>query len=161
MIDWASDFGLLNSLVSAAWITVIPAFGLSLECLMYQVNARSCRALTNVAFLILSYVTSYASHTAFTTNQNWSRSSFPTPLNTGNFIEFNILKCVGGEGGTDEDGGDDGETSGGLGGGGMRRILCLIKWIALCRDTFASSSLSPHKGEIKVLVSSPTLPSFL
>ena len=95
------------------------------------------------------------------TNQNWSGSSFPTPLNTGNFIVLSILTRGGGRGGTGKDGGDGGEASGGVGGGGMRKILCIIKWIALHRETFVSSSSSPHRGEIKGLVSSPALPSFL
>lgn len=94
-------------------------------------------------------------------NQNWSGSSFPNPFNTDNFIVLAMLKHSGGEGGTSEDGGDGGETSSGVGGGGMRRILCLIKWIALRGETFASSSSSPRRGEIKGLVSSPALPLFL
>lgn len=161
MIDCTSDFGLLNSIVSTTWIVVIPAFGLSLECLIYQVSSRSCRVLTNVSFLILSSFTPYASHTAFTTNQNWFGSSFPTPLNTGNFIKLAILKHRGGGGGTGEDGGDVGEMGTDMDEGGMRRIPCLIKWITLRGETFASSSSSPRRSEIKGLVPSSTLPSFL
>ena len=86
MNDCVSDFGLLNSLFNAFCISAIPAFGWSWECLIYNVNARSCSALTNVAFLILSSVTPYASHTTLTTNQNWSGSSFPTPLNTSSLL---------------------------------------------------------------------------
>jgi len=70
MIDYASDFSLLNSLFSVTWISVIPAFGLLLECLIYQVSVRSCRALTNVTFFILSSVTPCTSHMALITNQN-------------------------------------------------------------------------------------------
>jgi len=58
-------------------------------------------------------------------NQNWSGSSFPTPLNSGNFIALAILTHGGGGGGMGEDGGEDNETSGGVGGGGMHSILCL------------------------------------
>ena len=63
-------------------------------------------------------MTPCASHTAFTINQNWSGSSFPTPLNNENFIALAILNCGGGGGGL----GEDGETGGGVGGGGMRGI---------------------------------------
>jgi len=94
-------------------------------------------------------------------NQNWSRSSFPTPLNTGNFISLATFNYGGGKGGVGEDGGDDGETSGGVGGGGMCRILCLIRLITLLGETFESSSLLSHRGEIKGLVSIYALPSFL
>lgn len=94
-------------------------------------------------------------------NQNWSRSSFPTLLNTGNFIVLAILTYGGGGGGMDEDGGEDDETGSGVGGGGMRKILCLIKLIALLGETFTSSSFSPRGGQIKGLVSSSAPPSFL
>ena len=109
MIDCVSDFGLLNSLFSAFWISTIPAFGWLLECLIYYVNARSCSALTNVAFSILSTVTPCASHTALTTNKNWSGSSFPTPLNTGSLIALAMLNCGCGGGGVGGDGGEGGE----------------------------------------------------
>jgi len=46
------------------------------------------------------------------------------------------LTCSGGGGGM----GEDGETGGGVGGGGMCRILCLVKLIALLGETFAISS---------------------
>lgn len=161
MIDYASDFDLLNSLFSAAWISVFPAFGLSLECLIYQVNAWSCKALTSVAFFILSFVTPCASRTTLTTNQNWSGSSFSKPLNTSNFIVLAILNRGGGGGGTGEDGRDGGEVGGGVGGGGIRGIICLIRWIALRGETFVSSSSSSRGGEIKRLFSGPLFPSFL
>ena len=77
---------------------------------MYHVNVRSCSALTNVALLMLSSVTPCASHTALTTNQNWSRSSFPTPLNIGSLIALAILNRGGGGGGVGGDGGEGGET---------------------------------------------------
>ena len=48
-----------------------------------------------------------------------------------------------------------------MGAGGMHGILCFIKLIALLGDIFASSSSSPRGGEIKGLVSSSALPSFL
>jgi len=94
-------------------------------------------------------------------NQNWSRSSFPNPLNIGNFTVLAILNCGCGGGGTGEDGGDGGEAGGSVGGGGIYGILCLIRWITLHGETFARSSSSPHKGEIKGLVFGPLFPSFL
>jgi len=97
----------------------------------------------------------------FITNQNYYESSFPTPLNRNNLIELSILKCGGGRGGASEYGGDDSETRGGVGGGGMHRTVCLIKWITLHRDTFTRSSSSPRGGEIKGLGSSPTVPFFM
>ena len=48
-----------------------------------------------------------------------------------------------------------------MGGGGMHGILSLIKLIAFLGETFASSSSSPRRGEIKGLVSSSALPLFL
>ena len=110
---------------------------------------------------IFSSVTPGGSHTAFIMNQNWSGSSFPIPLNTGNFIALAILTRSGGEGGMGKDGGEDSETGIGVGVGGMRGILCLIKLITLLGETFMSSSLSPHSGEIKGLISSSVLPFFL
>ena len=53
------------------------------------------------------------------------------------------------------------KIGGGVGGDGMHGILCLIKLIALLGETFASSSPSPRKGEIKGLVASYSLPSFI
>lgn len=140
---------------------MIPAFGLSLECLIYQVSAQSYRVLTNVTFFILSSITPCASHMAFITNQNWFGSSFPTPLNTGNFIVLAVLTHGGGGSGTGKNGGEDGEVGGGMGGGGMRGILCLIKLISLLGETFMSSSSSPRGGEIKGLFSSYALRLFL
>ena len=60
-----------------------------------------------------------------------------------------------------EDGGEDGETDDGVGGGGMHGIRCLIRLIALLGETFTSSSSLSHRGEIKGLVSIFALPSFL
>ena len=48
-----------------------------------------------------------------------------------------------------------------MGGGGMHGILCLIKLIALLGETFVSSSSLSRGGEIKGLVSSSALPSFI
>jgi len=79
-------------------------------------------------------------------------------LNIGNFTVLAILYHGGGMG---EDGGDVGEDRGGVDGGGIHRCLCLIRWIALCGETFASSSYSPRGDEIKGLFSSPLFPSFL
>ena len=59
-------------------------------------------------------------------NQNWSRSSFPKPLNKGNFTVFSILNCSGGGDGTGEVGGEGGEVGGGVGGGGILKNPCLI-----------------------------------
>ena len=89
---------------------------------------------------MLSSVTPCASHITFTTNQNWSGSLFPTPLNTENFIALTILSYGGGGGGVGGDGSEYGETGGGVGGGGMCRIRCLIRLIMLLGETFASSS---------------------
>ena len=58
-------------------------------------------------------------------------------------------------------GGEYGEISGGIGGSGMHEICYLIKLIALLGETFASSSLLSCGGEIKGVVSSFVLPSFL
>jgi len=52
-------------------------------------------------------------------------------LNNYNFIELTILQHGGGGGGVGKDGGDGGETGDGVGGGGMHRILYIIKLIAL------------------------------
>lgn len=136
-------------------------FGLSLECLIYQVNAQSCMMLTNVAFFIFSSITPCASHIALITNQNWSRSSFPNSLNTGNFTVLAMLNHGGGGGGMGEDGGDGGEVGGSVGGGGMCRILYLIKWITLHRESFTSSSSFPHVGEIEWIFSGSLFPLFL
>ena len=122
MIDYVSDFGLLNSLFSIVWISMIPTFGWSLECLIYHVNAWSYSTLTSVSFLILQSMMPCASHAALTTNQNWSGSSFPTPLNTSSLIRLVILNCGGGRGGVGGDGGEGGETSGSVGGGGKCKI---------------------------------------
>ena len=100
---------------------------------MYHISAQSYKVLTNVTFFILSFVTPCTSHTTFITIQNWSRSSFPTPMNTNDFIVLAILTCGGGGGGMGEDGC---EAGGGVGGGGMRGILCLIKLISLLGEPF-------------------------
>ena len=99
MIDCISDFRQLNSLFSAFWISVIPAFGWSFECLIYHVSLWSCNELTNVAFLMLSSMTPCASHTTLTMNQNWSRSSFPTPMNMGSLIALATMNYGFGGGG--------------------------------------------------------------
>lgn len=105
-------------------------------------------------------MTPSASLTAFTMNQNWSGSSFPTPLNTKNFISLAILNCCGGGGGVSEDGGEDGETSCGVGESVMREIRCLIKLIALLGETFVNSSSLCCEGEIKGLDSNSVLPTY-
>ena len=50
-----------------------------------------------------------------------------------------------------------GEAGGGVGGGGRHRIHCLIKLTILLGETFASSSLLSHKGEIRGLFSNSSL----
>lgn len=52
-------------------------------------------------------MTPYASHTDHTTNHNWSRSLFPTPLNTRSLIVLAVLNCGGGRGGVGGDGGEE------------------------------------------------------
>ena len=91
MIDCISNFCWLNSFFSASQISAILALGWLLECLIYQINAQFFSALTKVAFLILLSVTSCASHTTLTMDQNCSGSSLPTPLNIGNLIAFSML----------------------------------------------------------------------
>ena len=103
----------------------------------------------------------YASHTALTTNHNWSGSSFPTPLNIGIFIALATLNHGGGGSGGGGDGGEGGEMGGGVGGGGKRGIHCLIKLTALLGETFTSSSSLSSEGEIKGLVSNSSLLPFL
>lgn len=102
-------------------------------------------------------MTPRASHIDFIMNQNWSGSSFPTPLNTGSFITLAILLRGGDGGGMGEVGDEDGE----MGGGDMHGILYLIMSITLLGKTFANSSSLPRGDEIKGLVSSSVLPSFL
>jgi len=63
---------------------------------------------------------------AFTTNQNWFKSSFPKHLNRGSFTKFSILNYGGGGGGTGEVRGDCGELGGGVGGGGSHGNTYLI-----------------------------------
>jgi len=117
--------------------------------------------LTNIAFLILSCMMPCASHTALTMKQNWSGSSFPTPLNIGSLIALTILNCGGGKGGVGGDGGEEGEMSGSVGGGGKCIIHCLIKLTTLLEETFESSSSLSHEGEIKGLVSNSSLPPLM
>lgn len=62
-------------------------------------------------------MTPYASHIDLTTNQNYSRSSFPTPLNTGSLITLAMLNCGFGGGGVVEGGGEVGEVDDGVSGG--------------------------------------------
>lgn len=128
---------------------------------MYQVIEKSYRALTSVAFFVLSYVAPYTSHIALTVNQNWSRSSFHTPLNIRNFIMLAILNYGGGGGCVGEDKSEDSEIGSGVGGSGVQGIRCFIKLMTLIGKTFAISSLLSRRGEIKGIVSSFVLLSFL
>jgi len=73
-----------------------------------------------------SSVTPLASHISFTMNPNWSGSSFPMPLNKGNFTEFTMLNCDGGGGGVGKVEGDGGEVGGDVGGGGSHRNPCFM-----------------------------------
>jgi len=161
MIDCVSNFGLLNSLFNVAWISMIPMFGWSLECLIYHVNAQSCSMLTSLAFLILSSTMPCASHTALTTNQNWLGSSFPTPLNTDSLTALTILNDGSGGDGVGGDGSEEGEMGGSVGGGGTCGIHYIIKLATLLGETFISSSSLSHKGEIKGVVSNSSLPPLL
>lgn len=66
------------------------------------------------------------------TNQNWSGSSFPMPLNAGSLMEFTILDSGGGGGVGDgvKSGGEDGGSVDGWDKGGGRVAIhenpCLI-----------------------------------
>lgn len=55
-----------------------------------------------------------------------------------------ILNCGGGGGGMCGYQSEYGETGGGVGGGGMYGIHCLIRLITLLGETFASSSSLSH-----------------
>ena len=59
-------------------------------------------------------------------NENWSRSSFPKPLNKGSFTKLAMLNCGGGGGGMGEVVGDGGEVGVGVGGGGSHGNLYFI-----------------------------------
>lgn len=59
------------------------------------------------------------------------------------------------------DGGEDGEVGGGVGGGGMYRIRYFIQLITLLGENFMIYSSLSRGSEIKGLVSSFSLPSFL
>jgi len=91
-------------------------------------------------------------------NQNWSESSFPTPLNTGSLIVLAMLNCGDGVGGVGEDGDEIGEASEGVSGGDKCGMCFLIKLTALLRETRACSSLLTHGGEIKGLFPNPSIP---
>ena len=82
-------------------------------------------------------------------------------LNKGNFTEFSMLNYGGGGGGMGEVAGDGGEVGGGVGGGGSCGNPCLIHWIALHGEAYATPSLSLKGGEISGLYSRNFLPSFL
>jgi len=99
----------------------------------------------------------YASHIALTTNQNWSESSFPTPLNTSSLIALSILNCGSGGGGVGGDRCEGGKMGGGVGGGGKHRIHYFIKLIMLLGEAFVSSSLLSCEDEIKGLFSNSSL----
>ena len=72
-------------------------------------------------------------------------------------IALAILNCGGGEGGVGGDAGEEGEMGGVVGGGGKRRMHCLIRLTTLLGETFASSSLLSCEGEIKGLFSNSSL----
>ena len=103
-------------------------------------------------------MTHCASHTALTMNQNWSGSSFPTPLNTVSLIALAMLNCGVGGGGVGGDGGEGGEAGGGVGGGGNCRMRCLIKLTALLGETQMRSSSLSREGESKGLFPNPSVP---
>ena len=70
-----------------------------MEYLIYHVKARSCKAVTSCAFLILSFIIRCAIQTAPATNQNCSGSLVPVPLKIGIFITFSMLNGGNGGGG--------------------------------------------------------------
>ena len=94
-------------------------------------------------------------------NQNWSKSSFPKPLNKRNFTVFSILNHDGDGGGTGEVFGDGGEDGGGVGRGGICGNPYLINCTPLCDKTFDIASSSTHGGEIRGLYSRPLFRLFL
>lgn len=59
------------------------------------------------------------------------------------------------------DGGEEGEMGGGVGGGDICRIRCLIRLAALFGETFTCYSSLSYEGEIKGLVSNSSLPLLL
>lgn len=160
-IDCASYLGLMNSLFRVVWMKVTTTCRLSFEYLMYQVSGWSYKVVINVTSFMRSPIMPWASHTALTTNQNFSKSSFPKPLNKGSFTEFAILNCGGGQGATGEVRGDGGEVGGGVRGGGIQGNPCLINWTTLHRETSAIPSSSPRRGEFNGLYSGTFFPSFL
>lgn len=160
MTNCVSNFGQLNSLFSTLWISVIRAFGWSLECLINHISAQSYNALTSVVFLMLSTMIPCSSHTALTTNQNWSGSSFPIPLNIGSLIALTILNCGIGGGGVGDDGDEIGEVGEGVREGDSCRMCCLFKLTTLLEETWTHSSSLAHGGEIKGLFLNPSIPLY-
>lgn len=128
---------------------------------MYNVSTWSHKALTNVYFFIWSYVIWWASHTTFVIKQNWFGSSFPKPLNTCSFTEFSILNSGGGRSGAGEGVCGNGEDGVSVGGWGIHGNPWFINWTKLCREAYASSSLSLRGGSISGLYSGPFSPLFL
>lgn len=152
--DCESDLGLLNYLLKETLVSTSVSTGWLEQYLIYHVSVRSCKVVTNWAFFIFSLVICCAVHKTFATNQNWSVSSLPIPLKTGNIIVFSMLN--GGGGGRDVDkivccGG-----GGGVGGWCIYRKPYLISWIALRDEAFIVPSSSLAGGRNKRLYSRPT-----
>lgn len=107
---------------------------------------------------MFSSINPCASLTSLTTNQNWSRSSFPTPLNSGNLIALVIIKCGFAGDGVLEEGGEVGEVGDGISGGDNCGIHYLIKLTILLGETQVRSSSLSRGGEIKGLIPNPLIP---
>lgn len=79
--------------------------------------------------------------------QNWSGSSFPKPLNKGNFTVFSILNFSGGGVGMAEVGGESGEVARGVAEVVFAGILVLLNEYNFLRKP--SLSLLCHFAEVK------------
>jgi len=161
MIDCDLDLGLPNYLFIAVWVSANDASGLSVQYLICHVSVQSCRAVTDCAFFIWSYVIFCAVHTAFATNENGFGSSLPKPLKIGNFMVFDMLN-------NNKGGGDVGEGVccgregwGGMGRWGIHRKPCLIKYTTLHGEACTTPSSSLEGGSINGLYLGPVLPWFL
>jgi len=116
VIHCNSDVGFLNYGTKAFLITSNVAFNLLTEYFIYHVSALYLSNVMSRAFFTSSLLIYLATHTTSTTNQNWSRSSVPSPLKTGSLMSSAILLLLGGLGG----GGGVGEVWGG--GWGVRVV---------------------------------------
>lgn len=112
VIQCDSDFGFLNYVTNACLISLIIAFRLLSEYFIYHVSTISHNDVMSCAFFKSSLLISIVVHTASTKDQNWSGSSHPNPLMTGNLMSSTIILLLDRLGGGDDGGG------GGCGGGG-------------------------------------------